>query len=46
MDFSNVFSDRWTDDLQFHVLSTVFQSFQDDERVKMKGCLQWDAIYA
>ena len=27
----------WMDDLQFMFFSTVFQSYQDDERVIMKG---------
>ena len=25
--------------------STVFQSYQDDGQVIMKGCLQWNPIY-
>ena len=30
----------WMDELGFYVPSTVFQSFRDDERVNMKGCVQ------
>ena len=25
--------------------STVFQSYQDDERLLMKGCVQWSSVY-
>lgn len=25
--------------------STVLQAFQDDERVKLKGCTQWNSVY-
>ena len=25
--------------------STVFQSYQDDERLIMKGCVQWSSFY-
>ena len=32
------------DELGFYVPSTVFQSFQDDERMKMKGSVQWSAV--
>ena len=24
---------------------TVFQSYQDDEMVLMKGCVQWNLVY-
>ena len=33
------------DDLRFHVLFTVFQLYQDDERLIMKGCVQWNPVY-
>ena len=33
----------WMDELGFYVPSTVFQSFQDDGRVNMKGSVQWSA---
>ena len=33
------------DDLGFYVLSTVFQSYQDDGRVIVKGCVQWNPVY-
>ena len=26
-------------------LSTVFQSYQDDGRLIMKGCVQWSSVY-
>ena len=29
----------------FTPLSTVFQSYQDDGRMKMKGCVQWNPVY-
>ena len=28
----------------FASFSTVFQSYQDDERLIMKGCVQWNPI--
>ena len=30
---------------RFYVLSTVFQSYQDNERMIMKGCVQWNRVY-
>ena len=38
--FHGNMSDRWMDELVFYVPSTVFQSFQDDGRVNMKGSVQ------
>ena len=32
------------DELGFYVPSTVFQSFQDDGRVNMKGSVQLSAV--
>ena len=29
----------------FTSFSTVFQSYQDDERLIMKGCVQWSPVY-
>ena len=29
----------------FMSFSTVFQSYQDNERLIMKGCVQWNPIY-
>ena len=29
----------------FMSFSTVFQSYQDDGRMIMKGCVQWDPVY-
>ena len=29
----------------FMSFSTVFQSYQDDGRLIMKGCVQWSSIY-
>ena len=29
----------------FTSFSTVFQSYQDDVRVMMKGCVQWNLVY-
>ena len=34
------------DDLQLYVLLTVFQSYQDDGRVIMKGYVQWKLVYS
>ena len=37
-------SDRWmTADLMS--FQTVFQSYQDDGLVMMKGCVQWNSVY-
>ena len=33
------------DDLQFYVISTVFQSYQDNESLIIKGCVQWNLVY-
>ena len=33
-------ADGWMDELLLYVSSTVFQSFQDDGRVNMKGSVQ------
>ena len=29
----------------FTSFSIVFQSYQDDERLIMKGCAQWNPVY-
>ena len=29
----------------FMSFSTVFQSYEDDERLIMKGCVQWNLVY-
>ena len=29
----------------FTSFSIVFQSYQDDERLIMKGCVQWNPVY-
>ena len=29
----------------FTFFSTVLQSYQDDERLIMKGCVQWNPVY-
>ena len=33
------------DDLGFRVFSTVFQSYQDDGRLIMKGCMEGNPVY-
>ena len=30
----------------FTYFSTVFQSYQDNERMIMKGCMQWNLIWS
>ena len=30
---------------RFNVLLTVFQSYQDDVWMIMKGCVQWNSVY-
>ena len=38
--------DGWMDDLRFYVpFLTVFQSYQDDVWMIMKGCVQWNSVY-
>ena len=32
------------DDLRFYILLTVFQSYQDDVWMLMKGCVQWNSV--
>ena len=32
------------DDLRFYGFFTLFQSYQDEERVIMKGCVQWNSV--
>ena len=29
----------------FMFVSTVFQSYEDDEQVIIKGCVQWNPVY-
>ena len=36
--------DGWMDDIRFYVLLTVFQSYQDDGRLIMKGYVQWNSV--
>ena len=36
--------DRWMP-CDFTSFSTVFQSYQDDVRMIMKGCVQWNFVY-
>ena len=33
------------DDMRFYGLLTVFQSYQDDVWMIMKGCVQWNSVY-
>ena len=33
------------DGCNFTSFSTVFQSYQDDGQVIMKGCVQWNPVY-
>ena len=34
------------DNMRLYILSTVFQSYQDNERLIMKGCVQWNPVYS
>ena len=36
----------WMSDFRFTSFFTVFQSFQNDGWVIMKGCIQWNPLYA
>ena len=39
---------RWMDGwmiCDFTSFLTVFQSYQDDVRMIMKGCVQWNSVY-
>ena len=38
--------DGWMDDAILTSFSTVFQSYQGDERLIMKGCVQWNRVYS
>ena len=38
-------TDGWIDALRFKSFSTVFQSYQDDGWVIMKGCVQWKWLH-
>ena len=42
---SDALEDEWMDDLRFYVLLTVFQSYQDDVGMIMRGCVQWNSVY-
>ena len=40
--------DGWMDEwiiCNFMSFSTVFQSYQDDGQMRMKGCEQWNPVY-
>ena len=37
-------TDEWMDNAIFTSFSTVFQSYQDDVRLMMKGCVKWNSI--
>ena len=37
--------DGWIDDLKFYIFSTVFQSYQDNGQMIMKGSVQWNPVY-
>ena len=40
----NVWMDGWMT-CDFTSFSTVFQSYQDDGQMIMKGCVQWNPVY-
>ena len=35
----------WMDYLRFYIFFTIFQSYQDDEWLVMKGCMQKNSVY-
>ena len=35
----------WMETCDFTSVLTVFQSYQDDDRLIMKGCVQWNPVY-
>ena len=37
--------DGWMVDLPFYVFLTVFQSYQGEVWMTMKGCVQWNPVY-
>ena len=37
--------DGWIVDLNFMSFSSVFESYQDDGQLIMKGCMQWNPVY-
>ena len=39
------FSDGWMT-CDFTSFSTIFQSYQDDWEMILKGCVQWNPVYA
>ena len=41
----NTANDGWMDDQRFTSFSIVFQSYQDDGRMIMKGCVLWNPVY-
>ena len=41
-----VTQDGLMDVLRFYVFSTVFQSYQDERNVVMKGSVQWNPLYS
>ena len=43
--WSTGWMDGWMDDLQIKSISKVFQSYQDDGQMILKGCVQWNPIY-
>ena len=40
----SVWADGWMT-CEFTSFSTVFQSYQDDGSLIMKGCVQWNSVY-
>ena len=36
---------RWMDDLQLMSLSTLIQSYQNDRKVIMQDCVQWNTVH-
>ena len=37
--------DGWMDNAIFTFFSSVFQSYQDDGRLILKDCVQWNSVY-
>ena len=45
--FNHLMANKWMDDLQFYILfNSISDSSEDDERLIMKDCVQWNPVYS